>query len=271
MTWHLLIGNPGRHKIPRTHCYRLITHEEFRNIARFLEIYRLKGRIIVGDCLNSKIMSRITGMDTHFDVLSGLYKHDSLPKHLESDDHVLVFRPKVFGHYIYIAYEQADERKFKEMVETGVIEPVNAKDRQPARLASLAQALSSANKRMRQAQKLLESSGTGSGREELANLLREYESERQRILSDELLSEVSSIEVLLARYQEEREEAEANMRETYTRLQIEYSVNDRIDEQKRLKENAEILEKSLKTYEEIISDLQALVSEARAPTRPANW
>ena len=270
MTWHFLIGNPGRHKIPRTHCYRQITHEEFRSTARFLEIYRLKGRIIVGDCLHSKIMSRITGMDTHT-LFCGLYKHDNLPKHLESDDHVLVLRPKVFGHYIYIAYEQADERKFKEMVETGVIEPVNAKDRQPARLASLAQALSSANKRMRQAQKLLESSGSDSGKEELANLLREYESERQRILSDELLSEVSSIEELLARYQEEREEAEAKLRETYTRLQIEYSVNDGIDEQKRLKENAEILEKSLKTYDETISDLQSLVSEARAPTRPANW
>src|SRR6185503_6230805 len=114
MVWYLALGSVQKLKIPKTHRYRPISHEAFREFAKYLEMYRLEGyeALYVKDCLSCFILKRLTGFDVRqdssHDLCSGfsrvLYTRDQDFKKLmheldPENGYVLVYRPKVYGMY----------------------------------------------------------------------------------------------------------------------------------------------------------------------------
>jgi hypothetical protein len=121
--WDLLRRKPDT--FSDTHRFRTISHEEFRVLSRYLDVYRNLGKIIVDDPLSAVILHRLTGFAVEQTGwrYPGKYSYDRIPNPLGEHDHVLVAYGTASGMYVHISYAQADRAKFRDMVVTGVIEP----------------------------------------------------------------------------------------------------------------------------------------------------
>lgn len=120
----LLLAKPTY--VPRTHRYRQISHEEFRLLSRFLDVYREYGKVIVVDGLSETIIPRVTGLPVSQEGwrYKSKFERADVPLGLGENDFVLVIFGKVRGTYIHVQYAEADNNKFRDWVETGIIEPI---------------------------------------------------------------------------------------------------------------------------------------------------
>lgn len=186
--WHLLISPSDRlGKLPETHQYRRLSHEEFKSLAKNLALYQKEGVIRVNDGLCSQVLRRITGLQvdqTSIDQPT-IYEHREMPK-LTEDDFALVFCPMVGGMYVAISYHQADNAKFESMVETGIIEPIKDSDEmRRVKVESIARRTSALKKRIDHIKSmLLESASESDERKRLNELMAEYTERKKNILLD---------------------------------------------------------------------------------------
>jgi hypothetical protein len=254
-------------RLPSTHRYRSISHNEFRYLSRNLEEYQETGTIRVCDALHAQILSRLTGFkvrrmgDGPSDYGNGI-----LPEPLGASDFVLLFQPLSSDMYISIAYARADKFRFEEMVETGVIEPRDSRAKEPVRVRSIADDIVALNLRIAEAEKLITTESTSgptiSDRNEyLKKLLENYKEQKQKKLQDEAVSNIDKVVEIVQIYMTRKSAAEREKNELALKLEIERSVDYNSDEQKLLSENYKILEHKIRTCDEAIASLKALLAE----------
>lgn len=256
--WHLFIGDIARCPVPSSHRYREITHAEFRRYCKHLEVFRKNGKLIVSDSLGAVILGRLTELETERSSNSP-YDFWVPPKTIESRDHVLVLSPKLYGMYIQISYQQASDAKFRDIVRTGIIEPLDSEVTRSVKVQDLASQCGSVSKRIDETRRLLETA-TPDDREALYSLLQEFEDEKRQILADDSIDH-SLVCQLISKNRETLEEAKKSIRELQLRLQVECNAGPDLFEERRLQA---ILHASIKEAEmrrETLDNLQTLLSE----------
>ena len=271
MTWHLLISWPHHYAVPLTHKYREITHEEFRRLAKNLNIYHESGEIVIGDSLHRLIMSRLTDLEVSGPMigeLDGFYKYDKLPPLLGSEDSVLVFYGKSEGMYIGIKYARATQFEFNEMVVTGIIEP--AEKQFGTDILAAADEFHAIKSRVQKAREILNSSNDGiseqHGRQpQEREVLQELEMHQKAIL-ERLDAQPNDIDGILENHQKERESLLGEKRKLELKLQIERGLKEEDDhEQNRLVSRIKGVDATIKYEEDTIDSLKGLLEAISEP------
>jgi hypothetical protein len=270
-----MFANPEKLQaaIPQTHRLRTLSHEECGILLSFLEVNQKDGMVPLRSNIYSTVLLRLgkelsVGLDE--DGPDILYKLSSLP-YLEKNDHVLVVYAKVTGAYIYIAYSRADERKFKGMVDTYIIEPLDSQVTKRVKMLCIAQEVSSINKRMAETKRIQASyaertRGSSSwleDEEHFARLFDEYEAKKARLLNDPLVVNSENVKSLISRYQSKRNEDLSERRKIALTLEVEEKVSDRWDEQARLEDNIELLEQRIEENDHRLECLEELLEELK--------
>lgn len=266
-----MFANPEKLQaaIPQTHRLRTLSHEECGILLSFLEVHQKDGLVPVRNHIHSVVLSRLgknITVDLDEDGPDVLYALSSLSL-LKKDDHIIVIYPKVSGMYIYIAYSRADEQKFKGMVDTYVVEPLNSQITQRVKILCIAKEVGSINKRITEVKRIQASyaertRGSGSWLEDerhFAQLLDGYESRKAQLLNDPIVTNDENIKNLISRYQNNRKEDMSERRKIALTLEVEEKVSDRWEERDRLEDNIELLEQRIEENDDRLECLEELL------------
>lgn len=276
MTWHLVLCNPDKlvkAGIPQSHRLRKITHEEFGRLMPYLEIAKEEGQIIVNKPATTHILGRLAEdeLEVRYDELlpDFIQRGESL-SFLDEKDYALVFFPRLYGTYALYGYDEVDERKFRKLVDTAIIEPLDSKELIPIRILTIAKQLMSLDQRITQAKRLVDrpsereggfdGSNISTDDQDLEELLKDYEKERAELLRDPVLSETNVSEVI-TKYEESKSGAIKGRRRAQLTLQIEKDVEERWAERYRLEDSITSSDSKLDKYEEALESLVALHTE----------
>jgi hypothetical protein len=131
---------------------------------------------------------------------------------------------------------------------------------------SIADDIVALNLRIAEAEKLITTESTSgptiSDRNEyLKKLLENYKEQKQKKLQDEAVSNIDKVVEIVQIYMTRKSAAEREKNELALKLEIERSVDYNSDEQKLLSENYKILEHKIRTCDEAIASLKALLAE----------
>ncbi|GEM_PF-4621913 len=270
-----MFANPEKLQaaIPQTHRLRTLSHEECGILLSFLEVNQKDGIVPVRNHAYSIVLSRLgkklpVGHDE--DGPDILYALSSLPL-LEKGDHVLVIYPKVSGMYVYIAYSRADEQKFKGMVDTYIVEPLDSQVTRRVKMLSIAREVSSINKRITEVKRIQASyaertRGSSSWMEDedhFSRMLDEYESKKVQLLNDPLVAKDENIKNLISRYQDIGNEDRSERRKLALTLEVEEKVSDRWEERARLEDNIDLLERRIEENDDRLECLEELLQEVK--------
>lgn len=266
-TWHLLRRKPGT--FPDTHRYRTISHEEFRVLSRYLDVYRSLGKIIVNDTLSVIILHRLTGLEVDQSGWKepGKYVYDRISNPLGKNDHVLVAYGTTGGMYAHFSYAQADRAKFKSMVVTGVIEPKTVSCPPASKLIVIADRVARNTQRIAEAKRLLEETKDAERKSNLNNISLELVQENDSMIAAERITP-RAVDEALANIEKELRFLAKEHDKSRLLLEIDSALNvtnehdstgvneERQVQQKRM----QAIALNISQHRAIVADLKALQS-----------
>ena len=259
--------------IPQSHRLRKITHKEFGKLMPYLEIAKEEGQIIVNKPVTTTILGRLgeDELEVRYDeLLPDFIQRGEALSFLGETDYALVFFPRLEGTYALYGYDRADERKFRKMVETAIIEPVDATELIPIRVLTIAKQLASLDQRITRAKRLmtrpseredgLQGPNITTDDKDLDELLKDYDQERAALLRDPALTE-TNVNELIEKLERSKIVASKGKRKAQLTLQIEKDVDERWAERYRLEDAVTSYDAKLDRYEEELESLSGLMIE----------
>jgi hypothetical protein len=170
--------------------------------------------------------------------------------------------------YAYYDITSAEEHEFREMVDTGIIEPKDSTALVPIRTVIIAKRALSLAKRIQQVKRLvdrpserkhgLEKRNLSSDEKQLLELMDRFVQERTLLLKDPLVSR-ANLEEVVTKYSAILDKTLQKRRQLELALQVESQDEENYDEIGRLEDGIELLDRKLDEYEEKLKALEALL------------
>lgn len=260
-----------------THRFRIISHEEFRVLSRYLNVYRTLGKIIVNDPLSAVILHRLTGFDVEQTGwrYPGKYSFDRIPNPLGEHDHVLVAYGTTGGMYVHISYSQADPRKFKDMVVTGIIEPKSVSYPPISKVIVVAEQVARNVQRIAEARKFFENEAADGDTERKASLnqiISEFIQENDsliaidritpRVLNDAITSTEKELEFLA---KEHDKSSLLQQIDSALDQNSEYHSNSISEDRQVQQRRTAAIRQNISQHQAILADLKILQSYVLTP------
>jgi hypothetical protein len=276
MAWHLatLPLDEIKH-LPETHRFRKISHEEFGTLIEQLEVNQKEAVIKITDAAIASIIVRLARGDVQVSF------DESAPEFVQRGnswgfvaeaDYVLVFFLRIKGMYAYYDITSAEDHEFRDMVDTGIIEPKDSTALVPIRSVIIAKRALSLAKRIEQVKRLvnrpserkhgLEKRNLSSDEKQLLELMDRFVQERTLLLKDPLVSR-ANLEEVVTKYSAILDKTLQKRRQLELALQVESQDEENYDEIGRLEDNIELLDRKLDEYGEKLKALERYLRSCR--------